>query len=44
MKNSEVTNPEEVRRNTEAFTLEEFSITELEDRLEFLARCDINNN
>ena len=39
MKDTELKKPEEVRPNTELFSLEEFSVTELEDRLEFLARC-----
>ena len=39
MDNIDVKSSEEVRPNTDAFSLEEFSITELEDRLEFGGRC-----
>jgi hypothetical protein len=41
MKEIAVKSSQEVPANTEAFSCEEFSITELEDRLEFLARSDI---
>ena len=42
MNNIDGKNPEEVRPNTDAFSLEEFSITELEDRLEFTGRCCVH--
>ena len=43
MQDIEVKRPDEARPNTEALSLEEFSITELEDRIEFCGRCAVQS-